>query len=699
MASSRPARSPAAPSDRNAALFAEACTLARLDEAWDRVRANGGAAGGDGETIARFLARAPARLLALRHALIHGRYSPGPVRRVDIPKPDGDTRPLSIPCVVDRVAQTAVAITLMPVLDAEMADDSFAYRPGRSVQQAVARVVQYRDQGFRWVVDGDIERFFERVPHDLMRDRLERSIGAGPMTELIALWLEAAEPSGRGLPQGAPHSPLLANLYLDAVDEAIARRGVRLVRFADDFVLLCRDEGRARTALDRIARLLAEHGLRLKAEETRVVSFDQGFRFLGHLFVRSMLLVSPNRNQPPDPYSAALRWVAAEDETATTAAAKADAAAERDRRAGFDRVLRVLYLTEPGRRVAVRNEAFTVEEREDGPASAAEAAAAAGGPAAGPDGAWPAPRWRELAAIPHQRVDRIEIGPGAGWTEAALRHGLVTDTPVALVNGHGQTLGVLARPDSDHARRHLHQARHALEPDLRTDLARRIVDGRLRNQRALLRRLNRTRKDKRVLDALTALNRTIRKLPVAADVPALMGHEGEAAARYWPALTRLVDGTWSFGGRRRRPAPDPLNAVLSFLASLLTRDMAVLVERHGLHPGFGALHQARNGHQACVYDLVEEFRAPLVEGLMVYLINNRMLRPEMFTVTEDGGCRIGRDAARALIRGYEFWLDRPIKSPRSGRRVLWRRLVEEQVVAYADHVDGGEPYRPYVMDY
>ncbi len=671
----------------NTELFAEATRLDRLDQGWQRVCANAGASGGDGETVARFAGTAPSRLLALHRDLRRGEYRPGPVRRVDIPKPDGSARPLRIPCVVDRVAQTAVMLTLGPLLDAEMEDDSFGYRPGRSVQQAVARIARHRDQGFRWVVDGDIERYFDSVPHDRLLERLGASIGDGPLTELIALWLESAGEAGRGLPQGSPLSPLLANLYLDAVDEAIAGRGVRLVRFADDFVLLCRDPDTAQGALERIGALLRAHGLRLHPDKTRVVSFDQGFRFLGHRFVRSLVLASPNRLESEDPYLAALRWVAERDEAADRAVAAAEDQAERDRRAGFDRVLHVLYLTEPGRRLSLRNQAFAVEEPEP-----------AGVVPVRPDRA-AAVRWRELIAIPHQQLDRIEIGPHGTATPEALRHGLATDTPIAFVNGWGQTLGVLAAAETRRARLQLDQARHALDPALRLDLARRIVDGRLRNQRALLHRLNRARKDALAIDAAIALNKAIRRITVAGDVPELMGHEGQGAAVYWPALVRMIEGEWTFDRRRRRPPPDPVNAVLSFLAALLERDVATLIGRHGLHPGFGALHAAQDGLAACVYDLMEEFRAPLAEGLAVYLFNNRMLRPAMFGTTEDGACRIGRDAAAAMIRGWEAWLDRPIQSPRGGRRVLWRRLVEEQVVAYAAHVGGGEPYRAYVMDY
>lgn len=669
------------PAVDNRVLFESATRVDRLEEAWERVRLNQGAAGGDGETVAAFAASAAVRLVALQRDLRDGRYEPGPVRRVDIPKRGGGLRPLAIPCVVDRVAQGAVALTLGPVLDPEFSEASFGYRPGRSVEQAVARVRHWRDQGYRWVVDGDIERYFERVPHDPLLARIAAHIGDGPLTRLVALWLETAAPAGCGLPQGSPLSPLLANLYLDTVDDAISGRGVRLVRFADDFVLLCRERERAEAALSRIADVLAHHGLGLNPDKTRLVSFEQGFRFLGRLFLRSLDLPSPNREQEDeDDAEAMLRRLAGEDAAAARDAGRRRDAEEAERAAGYDRVLRVLYLGEPGRRLSIRNQAFAVEEK-------AEDASGGG------DG------WREIAALPAQRIDRIELGPAVEATMTALRHALAMDVPLAFVNGHGETAGVLATAALRHGRRHLDQARHTLDPAARTGLARRLVDGRVRNQRALLRRLNRERKEPEVVRAVLGLNRILAALEAAPDVPALLGHEGAAAALYWPAWGRLLAAGWSFDARRRRPPPDPVNAALSFLAALLERDLAAILMRHGLHPAFGALHSAQDGHDACVYDLMEEFRAPLVEGLALYLINNRILKPAMFETLAEGRCRIARPGAEALIRGWEGWLDRPVKSPRHARRVLWRRLIEEQAVAYAAHVGGGAAYRPYVMDY
>lgn len=662
-------------------LFERATSLRTLEDAWVKVRTNAGGAGGDGLTVEAFDRTANDSLLRLQRALRSGAYRPGPLRRVTIPKKDGERRWLAIPCVVDRVAQTAAAIVLMPVLEGEMEDDSFAYRPERSVQMAVARIAKHRREGFTWVVDGDIERYFDNVPHDRLMNRLGRSLGEARLLDLIGLWLEGFSDTGRGLPQGSPISPLLANLYLDDVDEAIAGRGIRLVRFADDFVLLCKDRVRAGRARERMERLLADYGLRLHPDKTRIVPFQQGFRFLGHLFVRSLILkeVDEGEDDPMETAVAALQRPSLPPGTAPAVADDPKPASDE----GLSPGLRVLYVTEPGRLLDVRNQAFAVRE----------------GTARSADDGGTSVSGEELIAIPWARVDRIELYPNTRASDAALLHAAATGRQVAYVNGRGETLATVEKPALDRGGLHLAQARHGLDAGLRFDLAGRLVDGRLRNQRALLRRLNRRRKNPEVVAALTRLNRVIRKVPHARDLSRLLGIEGEGTALYWPALGRTLEHGWSFRHRRRRPPRDPVNLLLSFLSSLLYRDLGVMIARRGLHPGFGALHASRDGHPACASDLIEAFRAPLVEGLTVYLLNNRALAPEMFTQGEQGTCRIAREGVRAVIRGYEAWLDRPVKSPRTGTRLAWRELVEDDVGAYARHVTGEEPFSPYVMDY
>lgn len=653
-------------------LFERITRLDTLDAAWARVRANGGCAGGDGVSIAMFQPRAAKELILLSSALRGGRYRPGACRLLRIDKKGGGTRPLAIPSIIDRVAQTACAAVLGPILDATFAESSFGYRPGRGVQDAVRAVSEWRRQGYEWVVEADITRCFERIPHEPLLARLATTLGEGADTDalidLIAMWVDQAgdtlETPGTGLAQGSPLSPLLCNLWLDGLDDALARPGLRLVRYADDFVILCKSEARAQKALDLAAEILDAHALELKSRKTRVVDFDRGFEFLGHLFVRSFALKQAADSE--EDVIGTLRAVAVEDEARETAEAAEDAARTR----GFDPGLRVLYLHTPERQLGLMNQSFAVRDMtaEDAPL---------------------------LLSIPHTRVDRIELASGVHAETEALRHALATGTEVAFVDGHGMTLGALTPTmGKPAAGLHMKQAEAALDPARAADLARRLIEGRLRTQRAVLKRYNRARDLPAVRDAALAIGKLLRKLPHAGTVPAIMGLEGASAAAYWPALAELA----ALPGRevpftRDRPANDPLDACFNYLTALLARDVRVAILRAGLHPGFGVLHKARDGSEACVYDLMEPFRAPLAEAVVLSEINHRRIGAPDFAPME-GGVRIRSAARRDLVRAYEAAAARLTASPYARRRRRWRALIEDAARAYAGHCrkDGRTPF-------
>jgi CRISPR-associated protein Cas1 len=660
------------------ALFLAATTPAGLGDGWQRVWRNQGAAGGDGMTVTAFAVGAPERLAALSTALREGTYRPGPLRQASIPKPSGGSRRLTIPCVRDRVAQSAVAQKLGAALDAEMDDASFGYRPGRGVADAVKRVETLRRRGFVWTLDADIDDFFDSIPIDALVTRLLDWITDGPLIDLVALWLEQAAVQGRGIAQGSPLSPLLANLYLDRLDETMSAGGLRIVRYADDFVVLAKDRPAAEAAKTRVEKLLADHGLGLDPDKTRIRSFDDTLRFLGHAFVRGWAMrPTEGTDGDPDGLSAALRRLAVQDEAEAKALdAEADEAAQLSR-AGLDRGLRVLHVREPGRRLGLRNLSFAVHEAPgDGD----------------PDG-------RELIAIHHTRIDRIELGPHAATDLATLRHALACDIPVSFVGRHGETLGHLACRLAPHARRHLAQARLALDPAARLDLARRIVVGRLANQRALLRRINHRRGSVFVDRAAVILSRLIRRAADAATIEQAMGQEGVGTRVFWKAWGRLLLHGFGFEARVRRRRADPANIALDLCAALLARDVSVVVPAAGLHPGFGVLHAAADGRDACVYDLMEEFRAGLVESVVLTAINKQVLRLDMFAEMPDGGVRLGRAGQAALVRAYEERCTHAVTSRRSGARVSWRRLMREQAEAYAAHAEGRTAYQPYVLDH
>lgn len=267
---------------------------ATLVAAWTRVQANRGAAGVDGVSIERFAARSDHYLAELAMALRTGTYRPQPIKRVDIPKGDGRTRPLGIPAVKDRIVQTAVKLVIEPIFEAVFRPTSYGFRPGRRCHDALREVDGLIKDGFTFVVDADLAGYFDSIPHERLMKRVEEQISDGRVLALLRSWLEQDILRGMerwtpvaGTPQGAVISPLLANIYLHPLDERMAALGHRMVRYADDFVVLCKSREAAEADLAEIRRWVAENGLALHPDKTHVGDCRQpgkGFEFLGYRF-------------------------------------------------------------------------------------------------------------------------------------------------------------------------------------------------------------------------------------------------------------------------------------------------------------------------------------------------------------------------------------------------------------------------------
>jgi RNA-directed DNA polymerase len=267
---------------------------ATLALAWTKVLANKGAAGADGQSLERFAANSEKYLRELSAALKDGSYRPQPVRRVEIAKGDGGTRPLGIPAVKDRIVQTAVKLVIEPIFEASFCAGSYGFRPGRGCHDALREVDGLLREGFTVVVDADLKGYFDSIPHERLMERVEERLSDGRILELLRGWLTAdvvkeAErwtPTA-GAPQGAVISPLLANIYLHPMDERMAALGYRMVRYADDFVVLCQSREEAAAALAEIRRWVEDNGLCLHPDKTHVGDCRQpgeGFDFLGYRF-------------------------------------------------------------------------------------------------------------------------------------------------------------------------------------------------------------------------------------------------------------------------------------------------------------------------------------------------------------------------------------------------------------------------------
>lgn len=265
-----------------------------LQAAWRRVRSNYGAAGVDRQSVAAFDAHAEAYLGELGQDLEQGRYQAQPIRRVEIPKGPNQTRPLGIPVVKDRIVQTAVKLVIEPIFEATFLDSSYGFRPQRSAHDALREVDRLLRAGYTHVVDADLASYFDTIPHERLRERVREKISDGRVLALIDAWLgqDIVSEVGRwtptgGTPQGAVLSPLLANLYLHALDERLAARGWHMVRYADDFVVLCASAAQAQEALAEVRAWVEANGLQLNPEKTHVGDcreVGQGFEFLGYRF-------------------------------------------------------------------------------------------------------------------------------------------------------------------------------------------------------------------------------------------------------------------------------------------------------------------------------------------------------------------------------------------------------------------------------
>lgn len=679
---------------------------ANLFEAWLKVRANKGAAGVDAQTIDQFGVNVFGRLQTLRDHVRRQEYRPQPLQRFAIPKANGKLRYLAVPTVRDRVLQTAVARVLTPVLDQAFEHASYGYRSGRSVPMAVARVAYWRDQGYQWVVDADIESYFDNIDHALLVAKLRRTLDDHTLLPLIELWLAAIiQPSDgsppylltRGVPQGSPLSPVLANLYLDDLDEAVLAQDLRLVRFADDFIILCRDPAQAEKALLLTQDVASALKLRINQEKTRLVHFDEGFRFLGVDFIRNIMAAAEPSAAPwviPDAQERqqAATHDAPPPETAGRPVAVSDAmpppvpepevqpeeepdpdghAVRVEHHEALTPLLRTLVVGEQGALLLKENERVVVARRGE-----------------------------QLLSWPIRKLDEIHILGNVLVSTALLRYCAGEGVAVTLSDASGHVHACVGRPDPQaDVQRHIQQWQRQQDSDWTLMLARAVVHGKLTNQMTLLRRYNRRRAIAALDDAIGQIDAMRRRLPHTRGLDDVRGCEGQAARAYYGALRQLLPAEWPFEGRRRRPPADPVNALLSYGYAILHRNMVTLIQRQRLDPYLGHLHATRPGHAALASDLIEEFRAPVIDTVVLWVILGGRVAPSDFDMDDDGQTPLLNAAARrTFVQQVTAKLRSALIHPVAGVRMDYQRAMLWQVNHYRRVVEGEQRvYQPFLM--
>ena len=590
----------------------------------------------------------------LARRLREGRYRAPELQGVILRRPERHPRPLAIPPLEDRIVQRAVVEVLGQDIDQLSTDRSYGYRRGHSRMQARDRILALNRQGYKWFFEADITEFFDLVSHDEIRNRLLSFFPDEPLVELLMDWVSApVRFEGRlirrstGLPQGSPVSPMLANLLLEDFDADIESRGMKLVRFADDFVILCKTRHQARAAARQAAESLAELGLEFNPAKTGIGHFVQGFDFLGYSFIDGMAV----ENHRPRHGAEKLRmesipaasWLAQlldrEPELLDDLNNRLDKKRPLPRKTPETRPLPAseqggtLLVTPPAKYLHQTQNQLEIRDKRKGRVLRRVP-------------------WNDLAAIVLYGRHTISLPCQLG----AMAH----DIPIHFCTATGRHLGLATRQSPGQgAGLWLEQARvFAPGGPRRLPLCRALVAARLHNQITVLRQRLRHDGDADKDEAIRGLRSLLEQVPDAGEEQ-LRGYEGQAAVLYYQALRRWVPEAYGFQRRNRRPPRDPFNALLSLGYSTLYSQCASLLQVAGLYPWQGFYHHPRDRHMALASDLMESYRH-LVERTALTMLRAGQLKEDDFYILKTGACQLSRRGLRAYLHQLEQRLLKPM---------------------------------------
>jgi CRISP-associated protein Cas1 len=682
-----------------------------FDRALQKVADNKGCAGIDGETIEVFKRRAIENLRSLRDAVANGTYQPQPYQQVSIPKnrssatlsersrSERDYRSLSIPTVRDRIIQQALLNVLSPRIEPQLSPVSFAYRPQVSYLSAVEAVAQCRDAGYEWVMDADIVKFFDNIDRQILFQKLRQYIEVGGILCLIKNWISGGIVTKqgtifpeRGIPQGAVISPLLANIYLDDFDRQTAEFGdVRLVRYADDFVVMAQSQAEIERAYVEVARLLGELKLELHDRKTQITTFERGVRFLGHGFLGKAIFpiddVKPKSSQ-----GNRKKKVSAE----------------------LPLELNIEAAISPGNGAVVTLDRDEIEDLEDDSDELAE-------PVPAQRQVWNPhmatlylleqgtslyrdyqrlivhiPK-QERLEIPIREIDKILIFGNIQLSTPVINSCLDAEIGIFFLSRSGQYQGHIWSAEKTQLHNELVQFDRHKEPEFQLNMCRSIVAGKLLNSKRLLQRLNRKRKSPEVEAAIAGINADLKAASQVDEIDRVRGYEGIGAVRYFNGLSQLITNPdFSFNGRNRQPPTDPVNSLLSFGYTLLFNNVLSLILAEGLSPYLGNLHYGEDKKPYLAFDLMEEFRSPIVDSMVLKLINQPMFKLTDFdTVADTGGVYLQGTARRVFLKYFEARMNEDITHPDLLNPVSYRYAIQLQIRRYKRSLLGNITYEPF----
>lgn len=599
-----------------------------IASAWSDVLASDREDGMLGAGVARFALDAEDKLAEIIAQLRSGTYTPGRLTPVALPRPDGQTRMLHIPAVRDRIVERAMLAVLTPVIDPWLGPFSYAYRPGLGVADAVQAIARLRDEGLRWAARADFDDCFGQIPVSRLRRMIAALVeDSGLITLIDALLSRRTTGQGSrsvimGLAQGSALSPLWANLVLADFDARVARSGFPLVRYSDDLVCLAASQDEAWEAMRIMSDAAGELGMSLGSDKSEVMSFEQGFCFVGEDF---------GPRYPP-----AL-----------------------DGHRVIDPARLVLYLGMQGAHARLEAGRIVVESPQD-------------------------QELLDVPSGSVERIVCFgAVGISAGLRSWALATDVDL---VFLSRRGGYLGHAWAAAGEHRIARLRAQLAVADDPARLMPFARSVVAAKVRKQIVLLQRSGRRDNAELISAAVSQMGQLLAMVPDCAARDELMGVEGAAAREYFTALGQIVPENMRFSGRSRQPPADLVNAALSYGYAILLAEAVSALCAAGLDPAVGMLHTEQDRRPSLALDLMEEFRPLVVDQVVIAAARRGEFRPEHGRRDESlHGVLLTKAGREVLVGGYERRLLQHTRGALPGlsgslRRHLYRQA--ERLAAY-----------------
>lgn len=579
-----------------------------LGIAWKKVQKRESDDGNLAPSILKFQEDAEEKILRLSEALLDGSYKPYQFTEVDI-ETNGKERTLHIPAVQDRIVARAILATTTSRVDPLLGASAFGYRPGLGVADAVQAVVDAREAGLKWVLRTDVDDCFPSLSPDIAFDRFTQAVHDTDITDVVEQLLGRTVGNGKirgktlpGLPLGCPLSPVLMNLVLVDLDDALNAAGFTVVRYADDIVVVGESKEELEDAARFCQRILRSFNMQLGDDKTDIMTFDDGFAFLGEDFGPKYPPAMPlQRVQEPEN--------------------------------------RVLYLGAQTAHARISKGRLIVEDRQKG---------------GGNGGAHGGSKPTKLFDVPCGHVSRI-VAFGSVAISSGLRSwAMYNGVDIVLASRRGSYLGIMQGTKTE-----THSARLIAQVEIndtprQLEISCAIIRAKIHKQIVVLQRFSKREAEEKVSNAITNMRKFMTMLDDTASIDEAMGLEGAAAKEYFAAYGSLLPDELAFTTRSRQPPLDLANASLSFLYTVLLGECVTALRTAGMDPGLGVLHSPQAKRPSLALDLLEEFR-PLVADQVVLNAarRNRLTSKHARKDPKGQGILLTKKGREEILKAYE----------------------------------------------